>query len=183
MRKYILKLQELGLTTQTVSKNLQKEIKEFVDGENEFNDLQQQLSSMEQDDENYEEVSNQVEEYESLLEEADAELEAKIQKYADNKEEYDKRMASMREANAAKKAGKKAAAPAAPAAAPAKVQVQTPNPTPAAPKEPNPPVVILNPNDPAAKEGKKDGIGDWVLWGGLGLLGLVVGVNFFKNRN
>lgn len=181
MRKYILKLQELGLTVQTVSKKIQKEIKDFTDGEAEFNNLKEQLSSMDENDEDYQAVSKSVEEYETLLEDADNELAERIQVYSDNKEEYDRRMQGMRDANAAKKAAKKDAAASA-AANPAP-------PSPPAPA-PNPPVVVIGQNEPptppappAPKVEKESNFGEWVLWGGLGVLGLVVGINLFKNRN
>lgn len=180
MRKYLLKMNQLGFKQTDLSNALKKAVQEFEEGENEYNQLKEQLEAMEETDEQYEEISTQVQEYETLLEESDVELEEKIQKFSDNKAEYDKKVKQMQAANEAKKAKKAAAsaAPPAPAPAPAPNPVPAPAPAPA----PNPPVVILNPNDPPKVEEKKDSFGSWLLWGGLAVLGLVVGVNVMKNK-
>ena len=171
MRKYLLKMNQLGFKIADLSNALKKAVQEFEEGEGEYNSLKEQLEGMADTDEGYEELRTQVEEYETLLEEADTELEEKIQKFSDNKAEYDKKVKQMQAANEAKKAKKAAAAPApAPAPPPAPVAASG-----------NPPVVILNPNE-TPKEEKKDSFGSWLLWGGLAVLGLVVGVNVMKNR-
>jgi len=124
-----------------------------------------------------------------VLEESDVELEEKIQKFNSNKAEYDRKVAQMQKANDAKKAKSAAAAQTvAPAVitgtAANQVTVTTnPNGTTAtvvpAAQGGNPPVVIIDPNAPPAPN--KDS-GGWLLWGALGLLGLLVGVNVMKNR-
>lgn len=164
MRKYLLKMNQLGLTKATISKALQKSVTEFEEAETEYQELKTQLGQMNPEDAEYEELKTEVSDYESVLEESDVELEEKIQKFNSNKAEYDRKVAQMQKANDAKKA--KSAAAAAQTAAPAA-------------QGGNPPVVIIDPNAPPAP--KKDS-GGWLLWGALGLLGLLVGVNVMKNR-
>jgi len=186
---------ELGLDKRSISKNLQKSVKEFEDGEAEFNQLKNDLSSIDSEDENYDALNSEVEEYEALLNTADIELTQGIVKYAANKEMYDAKISHMKKVSAEKKAA--AAGNPAPAPAPAPAAATPPansattnstitnnpngtttttivNPTPSG----NPPVVVLDPNAPAPK---KDN-GNWLLWGGLAILGLFVGVNVMKNR-
>lgn len=164
MRKYLLKMNQLGLTKATISKALQKSVTEFEEAETEYQELKTQLGQMNPEDAEYEELKTEVSDYESVLEESDVELEEKIQKFNSNKAEYERKVKQMQAANDAKKA--KSAAAAAQTVAPAA-------------QGGNPPVVIIDPNAPPAP--KKDS-GGWLLWGALGLLGLLVGVNVMKNR-
>lgn len=194
MRKYLLKMNQLGLTKATISKALQKSVTEFEEAETEYQELKTQLGQMNPEDAEYEELKTEVSDYESVLEESDVELEEKIQKFNSNKAEYERKVKQMQAANDAKKAKSAAAAAAtAQTAAPVansgtlvggKASVTTnPNGTTAtvvpAAQGGNPPVVIIDPNAPPAP--KKDS-GGWLLWGALGLLGLLVGVNVMKNR-
>lgn len=192
MRKYLLKMNQLGLTKATISKALQKSVTEFEEAEAEYQDLKTQLGQMNAEDAEYEELQTEVSDYENVLEESDTELEQKIQKFNNNKAEYDRKVAQMQKANDAKKAKSAAAtaqtvAPAANSGTISGGQVTiTANPngttvtnTMTATQGGNPPVVIIDPNAPPAP--KKES-GGWLLWGALGLLGLLVGVNVMKNR-
>lgn len=177
MRNYQLKMNELGLNSSNISKALQKSIKEFEEGENEFRQINDTLSKMDEQDERYESLKQDVENYDSLFNEADDDLMQKLEKYSANKEVYEAKMLHMRQ-KAAEKKGKVVApvasvataapaAPAAPVAPTASVSATT--------QSGNPPVVVL------PKEEKKSG-SNWLLWGGLAVLGLLVGVNVMKNR-
>lgn len=190
MRKYLLKMNQLGLTKATISKALQKSVTEFEEAETEYQELKTQLGQMNPEDAEYEELKTEVSDYESVLEESDVELEEKIQKFNSNKAEYDRKVAQMQKANDAKKAKSAAAAqtvaPAVITGTAANQVTVTANPngttvtnTMTAAQGGNPPVVIIDPNAPPAP--KKDS-GGWLLWGALGLLGLLVGVNVMKNR-
>ena len=180
MRNYQLKMNELGLNSSNISKALQKSIKEFEEGENEFRQINDNLSKMDEQDERYESLSQEVENYDSLLNEADDDLMQKLEKYSANKEVYEAKMLHMRQKAAEKKG--KVVAPAAPAA-PANPANPAAPVAPAAPaasvsattQSGNPPVIVL------PKEEKKSG-SNWLLWGGLAVLGLLVGVNVMKNR-
>lgn len=177
MRNYEQKISELGLEKGKLSKNLNQEVKEFEQAEREFESLNDQLQGMEESDENYESVSNEVEEYAQLLESTDADLVNKIQKYFDKKDYYAAKMEHMKNKTAEKKAG-----------VPASSQSPTYSPKPAPQPAPAPAAqpaaaasaVVVDPQP--APEKKKDSGGSWLLWGGLAVLGLLVGVNVMRNR-
>ena len=166
MRKYLLKMNQLGLTKATISKALQKSVTEFEEAETEYQELKTQLGQMNPEDAEYEELKTEVSDYESVLEESDVELEEKIQKFNSNKAEYERKVKKMQAANDAKKAKSAAAAQ---TVAPAVITGTAANQV----------TVTTNPNGTTAP--KKDS-GGWLLWGALGLLGLLVGVNVMKNR-
>lgn len=204
MRSYLAKMTELGLDKRSISKNLQKSVKEFEEGEAEYQELKTQLGQLNPEDEHYDALNSEVEEYEALLNTADIELTQGIVKYAGNKEMYDAKISHMKKVSAEKKAAAAAGNPApAASAAPANsgttvlsgssdgtsttniatgistgttVSLSSNGTVPASN---NPAMVIIDPNAPPAP--KKDN-GNWLLWGGLAVLGLFVGVNVMKNR-
>ena len=181
MNKYQNKITELGLEEKKLPKSISGLIKEFKEAETEVNQLKADLEAMSDDDEAREDLVGEIGEYEQLLAETDDKISKKLVDYAANKPYYDAKFQHMREAAAAKKNGQ--AAPPAPTkasinagAAPvvaASTPVAQPQPT-------------YNPPPPASEtekveEKKKDG-SNWILWGALGVVGLFVGVNLFKNR-
>lgn len=171
MRNYEQKINELGLEKGKLSKNLNQEVKEFEQADKEFLSLSEQLLQMSEEDEGYEEVSNEVSEYAELLETTDAQLTDKIQKYFDKKDYYAAKMEHMQKKAAEKRGGEPAPA-AAPVAAAAPKAAPITQPAAAAPAAQ---AVVVE------EEKKKSG-GNWILWGGLAVLGLLVGVNVLKNR-
>lgn len=184
MNNYQNKITELGLEEKKLPKSITGLIKEFKEAETEVNQLKADLEAMSDDDEAREDLVGEIGEYEQLLAETDDKISKKLLDYAANKPYYDAKFQYMRDAAAAKKNGQPA--PPSPTkgsvsggAAPVVAPVVAP--TPVAQSQP-----IYNPPPPAnepekVEEKKKDG-SNWILWGALGVVGLFVGVNLFKNR-
>ena len=181
MSKFEQTLEKHGYTVQTVSNGLKKSIKEYRDAEKELNALKADFESA--DDESKEELNAEIEEYINLLEETDQDLSKKIEDFIEKKPYYDAKLQHMKDKAAGKDAGdspKKSSFVGASttgnvSAASAAVAVNsTPKPATGAT------ATITQPaGEPAEEPKKKD---SWVLWGFLGLVGILVGVNVMKNR-
>jgi hypothetical protein len=190
MSKFEQTLEKHGYTAQTVSNGLKKSIKEYKDAEKELNALKADFESA--DDESKEELQSEIEEYVKLLEETDEDLCRKIEDYIEKKPYYDAKLQHMKDKAAGKDAGaspKKSAFVGASttgnvSAASGAVTVNA-TPTPATGSatvvQPAAAASAISGNEPAKVEEPKKS-DNWVLWGFLGLVGILVGVNVMKNR-
>lgn len=152
--KYQNKISELGIPRTQLSKTVLGDIKDLETMMQEANELEEQIKQTDDSDEDYDEMVSNLEEIKKVIADEDENVAVKIAEYWAKKPEYDAKMQHMRQAGQNKKAG-------------------------AAPKV-TAPVVQPTPN-PSGEEKKEDG-DNWLLWGVLGGLGILVGVNLFKNR-
>lgn len=180
MRKFEKKINELNLEKGKLSKTLNQNIKDFEVLEESLKGLRAELRQAEasQDDEAIERLNQEVEELEGELINFDEILVDKVQNYADNYDSYQLRLKKMEEGRKAKAAAK---ATPAPQSEPAPAAVATPK----APSEPIAPQSEPTPAPTPApkveeKEEKKET--NWLLWGVLGVAGIFVGINLFKNK-
>ena len=177
MRKFEKKINELNLVKGKLSKALNSNIKDFEMLEQSLVGLHAELREAEAKENNEDEVerlSQESEELEEQLENFDGVLTEKVQTYADNYDSYQERIRKMDEGRKAKAAAKSQ-------------QVAAVEPTPAPQPEP-----IVEPAQhqaapppppPAPKEEEKEEKGtNWILWGVLGVAGIFVGINLFKNK-
>jgi Asp-tRNA(Asn)/Glu-tRNA(Gln) amidotransferase C subunit len=180
MRKFEKKINELNLVKGKLSKALNSNIKDFEMLEQSLVGLHAELREAEAKENNEEEVeklAQESEELEEQLENFDGVLTEKVQTYADNYDSYQERIRKMDEGRKAKSAAK--AQQAAPVeAAPAPQSAPTPEPI----VEPAP-QAAAPPPPPAPKQEEKEEKGtNWLLWGVLGVAGIFVGINLFKNK-
>jgi hypothetical protein len=176
MRKFEKKINELNLVKGKLSKALNSNIKDFEMLEQSLVGLHAELRQAEAKENNEEEVeklAQESEELEEQLENFDGVLTEKVQTYADNYDSYQERIRKMDEGRKAKSAAKaQQAAAVEPAPAPQPEPIVEPAPQVAAPPPP-----------PAPKEEEKEEKGtNWLLWGVLGVAGIFVGINLFKNK-
>lgn len=174
MTKFENKITELGLQRNKLSKSIQSLVKEFDEAKEEVDSLKADLSNMEEDDEDREALLNEIQEYEALLKETDEKITKKLIDYGEKKPYYDAKFKHMMDAAAAKKAGVQ------PTPSPKASEFQQSQPAPQPAPEPTPqpaPEPV-----PVATEEKKKDSGNWFLWGALGVVGIFVGVNLFKNK-
>lgn len=183
MRKFEKKINQLNLVKGKLSKGLNANIKDFEMLEQSLIGLQAELreaKAQEDNDEEVDRLTNEVEELEEQLENFDEILTDKVQSYSDNYEVNQEKVRKMDEARKAKAAAK-AQANSTPAAestpAPAPEPTPAPNPEPTPAPQPNPE------STPAPKVEEKEEKGtNWLLWGVLGVAGIFVGINLFKNK-
>lgn len=191
MKKYQQKINEVG-GLENLSKGIKSMVRDYENAEKQVAELRESLEEAESDEERAA-IQADIEEIVVLQNAADEELVKKIDSYMRNKDGYDARMKMMRERKDAalaaqgkppvqykeKKVAKVEPAPADPAPAPA--------PAPAATE-----VIISKAGGgettvvtPTVVEEKKEekGLGSLLLWGALGVAGIFIGVNLFKNRN
>jgi hypothetical protein len=185
MSKFEQTLEKHGYTVQTVSNGLKKSIKEYKDAEKELNALKADFESA--DDESKEELNAEIEEYINLLEETDQDLCKKIEDYIEKKPYYDAKLQHMKDKAAGKDAGaspKKSSFVGASttgnvsAASGAVITTATSTPLTGT-------ATVVQPAsaaEPAKVEEEPKKKDSWVLWGFLGLVGILVGVNVMKNR-
>jgi hypothetical protein len=176
MRKFEKKINELNLVKGKLSKALNSNIKDFEMLEQSLVGLHAELREAEAKENNEEEVeklTQESEELEEQLENFDGVLTEKVQVYADNYDSYQERIRKMDEGRKAKAAAKsQQTAAVEPAPAPIPEPIVEPAPQAAAPPPP-----------PAPKEEEKEKKGtNWILWGVLGVAGIFVGINLFKNK-
>ena len=175
MRKFEKKINELNLVKGKLSKALNSNIKDFEMLEQSLVGLHAELRGAEAKENNEEEVeklTQESEELEEQLENFDGILTEKVQTYADNYDSYQERIRKMDEGRKAKSAAKAQQAAPAPQPAPIPEPIVEPAPQAAAPPPP-----------PAPKEEEKEEKGtNWLLWGVLGVAGIFVGINLFKNK-
>jgi len=180
MRKFEKKINELNLVKGSLSKGLNKNIKDFEMLEQSLVGLHAELreaKAMDDNDEEVEKLTQEVEELEEQLENFDEVLADKVQSYSDNYEVNQEKVRKMDEARKAKAAARAQATPTpapepTPAPAPAPQPTPQPQPTPAADPAPAPKV----------EEEKEEKGTNWLLWGVLGVAGIFVGINLFKNK-
>jgi len=178
MRKFEKKINELGLEKGKLSKNLNDTVVNFHLAEDELKSLKLELKAAEKEEDNDDEIDKlieKIEETESQLEQTDDYLVKKIEIHNKNGDMYAARAEKMREARVAKAANKSSTA------------VQT---KPIDETKPAPIVTIkeevkaqpeVTQTAPAAKIEEEKGT-NWVLWGILGVAGIFVGINLFKNK-
>lgn len=176
MRKFEKKINELNLEKGKLSKTLNQNIKDFEVLEQSLKGLRAELRQAEasQDDEEIDRLNQEVEELEGELINFDEVLVDKVQNYADNYDSYQLRLKKMEEGRKAKAAAKTAPAP---ESEPTPAPVATPKP------EPEPTAAPVNDPTPTPKvEEKEKKETNWLLWGFLGVAGIFVGINLFKNK-
>lgn len=191
MAKFEQTMADLGFTVETVSNGLRESIRIYNKSVKELNDLQADLQNMSDDDESKEDMAKSIESIKEDIEDLDRELVKKLKKYHENKDFYDAKKKYMQD----KAAGLDVKSP-------TKndfQKVSTPKPAAAPPPPPPPPVVAATgaavaqaapvKEEPISvkaevikDEPKKKGSGNWILWAGLGIVGLLVGVNVLRNR-
>jgi len=178
MRKFEKKINELNLVKGKLSKALNSNIKDFEMLEQSLVGLHAELREAEAKENNEDEVeklTQESEELEEQLENFDGILTEKVQVYADNYDSYQERIRKMDEGRKAKAAAKsQQTAPVEPAPAPQVEPIVEPAQQQAAPPPPPPPA-------PKEEEKEKKGT-NWLLWGVLGVAGIFVGINLFKNK-
>jgi TolA-binding protein len=175
MRKFEKKINELNLTKGNLSKSLNKNINDFDVLDQSLKGLRaeyREANSIEDNDDEIERLNGEIEELEGQLENFDEVLVDKVQNYADNYDSYQTRIKKMEEGRKAK-----AAAKVAPAAAPTPTNEPAPTPT----NEPAPAPTNEPTQAPKVEEKEKKET-NWLLWGVLGVAGIFVGINLFKNK-
>jgi len=179
MRKFEKKINQLNLVKGKLSKGLNANIKDFEMLEQSLMGLQAELreaKAQEDNDEEVDRLTNEVEELEQQLENFDEILTDKVQSYSDNYEVNQEKVRKMDEARKAKAAARVQATPAPaadPTPAPAPEPIPVADPTPAPAPDPTP--------APKVEEKEEKGT-NWLLWGVLGVAGIFVGINLFKNK-
>jgi hypothetical protein len=186
MYNYEQKMNELGLEKAKLSKGLKQELREFELAAKEYSTLMEQISDMDESNENYENINNEINEYRELLTNTDGDLTNKIQRYYDKKDYYAAKMEHMKQKTAEKRGGAPATTQS-PTSGNFQILGTTSGTTAVGVDITNYPInpepVINNLQSPAqAAPEKKSDSGSWLLWGGLAVLGLIVGVNVMKNR-
>jgi hypothetical protein len=178
MKQYQEKIKEAG-GFEKLSKGIKKLVKECIDTEDAIKELKSELENA--SEEEIAEIEKDIEESEKLLAEVEEDVVRKIDSYLKNKDGYDARMKAMREKkNGGVVSEPKAAAPApkapeapAPAVAPVEEAVITKS------GGSEPQVVKAE----VVEQKEEGGFGSMLLWGALGVAGIFIGINLFKNRN
>ena len=197
MAKFEQTMAELGYTSETLSKGIQGLMKTYYKGLKEVESLEADLQNLGDDDETKADLQSSISSIREDLEDVDRDLVKKIKSYHENKDFYDAKMQYMKD----KAAGLEVQAPtksnfkkpAAPASQPAPKPEPQPAPqsepvvaasgatvAQAAPAKPEPISVVA---EEVKDEPKKKNSGNWILWAGLGVIGLLVGVNVMRNRD
>jgi len=186
MRKFEKKINELGLQKGALSKNLNDLVRNFELAEDELKNLKIELKAAEKEEDNEEEIDNlisKIEETESQLDESDDYLVKKVISHHKNGDTYAIRIQKMKQAREAKLASKNSIVQSQPE--PQTKPVETPK---------NEPIVTNNtelkaepvstgtPREPKKEEDKEEKGTNWLLWGVLGVAGIFVGINLFKNK-
>ena len=171
MRLYQKKINSLGIDNSKLSKGLKAQVDNLREAEEELNNLESQLEGIDENDEDYEEKQGEVQDLREAIDEADMRLVAAIEDWWAKREIMVERGKYMQQAKKAKQA---AAAAGQPAPAPQPQPAPQPAPQPQPQPTPQPAPVV---------EEKKKGSGSWILWGGLALVGALIGVNLMRNRD
>lgn len=185
MKQYQEKINEAG-GFEKLSKGLKKLVKLCQEGENDIIQLKRDLENA--TEEELPEIEKDIKEGENLLKESEEELLHKIERYLKNKDAYAEKMKNMREKNPkfqdksngteselkpkAEQAPESAPAPAPMTAAQGQAVI-----TKSGGSEPQ--VVKAE----VVEEKEEGGFGSMLLWGALGVAGIFIGINLFKNRN
>jgi hypothetical protein len=183
MSKFEKKITELGLEEGKLSKNLNKMVKDFRKAEAQLEEMKEELEKVSGDEK--EQLKGEIAELEEALAETDEELVGRVQTYADNREYYAQKVQDLNRGRQKAEQARGAASNPQPQPQPQKVeeapkQVETP-------KIEEAKVVSTEPAGTAAAkavpiEEKKES-SNWLLWGVLGIAGIMVGVNLFRNKN
>ena len=181
MRKFEKKINELGLEKGKLSKNLNDTVVNFHLAEDELKSLKLELKAAEKEEDNDDEIDKlvaKIEETESQLEQTDDYLVKKIEIHNKNGDMYAARAEKMREARVAKAANKNSAA-----AQPKPIDEPKPAPIVTIKEEAKAqPEVTQTALTAKIEEEKEEKGTNWVLWGVLGVAGIFVGINLFKNK-
>ena len=190
MRKYQQKINELGLG-EKLSKNLNVLIRDFKRAEDELAGYQERIESAETEEEAAE-LQKEIDELTELLEESDNEIVRKLEIYHRNRDKYLETTEKMRAKQNEKRISEgkeplyqnKPNEPA-PAPAPAPVSAE-PAATTVISKSGGGETVVATPAQAVVIEEKKeekDGFFTTIVLGALGIAGILIGVNLYKNRN
>jgi Arc/MetJ-type ribon-helix-helix transcriptional regulator len=178
MKQYQEKINEAG-GYEKLSKGIKKLVREVEDTEKAIQELKSELENA--SEEEIADIEKDIQESEKLLEEVEEDVVRKIESYLKNKDGYDARMKAMREKkNGGVVSEPKAAAPAPKAPAPTPAPVAQTDETVITKSGGSEPQVI---KAVVIEEKKEDGFGSMLLWGALGVAGIFIGINLFKNRN
>ncbi|MBM3417290.1 MAG: hypothetical protein FJY17_00025 [Bacteroidetes bacterium] len=191
MSKHQDKINELGGISMFNDK-IKILVKEYNDAEKYLETLNENLQSA--SDEEKEAIQTDIQETQQALKDGDKEILKKVESYWKNRDGYIKRMQSMRDKLDAKRVaqGKEPVA-----------WKQKPEPAPVVATAPAPQpkvqeavvteeAVITKSGGgetqvvtatPAVEEKKAEGFDNLIFWGVLGLAGVLIGVNLYKNRN
>jgi predicted nuclease with TOPRIM domain len=183
MRKFEKKINELGLEKGKLSKNLNDVVRNFELAEDELKSLKLELRAAEKEEDNEDEIDNllsKIEETESQLEQTDDYLVKKIEVHHKNGDMYAIRAEKMREARQAKAANKNSTPPQT-QSKPIEEQKIEPIVTikeeVKAQPEAQQATSVAKDNEVKEKKGT-----NWILWGILGVAGIFVGINLYKNK-
>lgn len=189
MRKFEKKINELGLEKGKLSKSLNDYVFNFQTAEDEFKSLKMNLKEAQQKEDNDEEIDNllfKIDDMENDLNQADDELVKKVVMHHKNGDLYAARAQKMRDAREAKAANKNTAvtetAQTSPKAVVTQVDNTTTEPITSKPVTREVKIEVSQPTlqEPKTEEKKKET--NWLLWGVLGVAGIFVGINLFKNK-
>ena len=186
MTKVEQRINELGLDAKKLSKNLTRDVKNFLKAVEDLEEKENEFKKADPSGEGYDEAKAEIESYRAEIEEADQFLVNRVQTYYDNKDYYAQKVQDLNKgrAKAAEARGEN----------PQPAPQPTPQPAPQPQPQPDPIAVVTATNGKAEpnpkplevteeKVEKKSGGADWLLWGVLGIAGIMVGVNLFKNKN
>lgn len=187
MRKFEKKIKELGFEKGKLSQGLNKTIKEFDTLEEELKGMKAHLKEIENDEDKEDELNDlvsEIEDVEEKLNEFDDLLVYKVEEYKRLLPGYQAKLAKMEEGRKRKAAEREAQGGApTPTPAPSPTPAPAPQPQPTPNPEPTPAPKVEEGAKLEEGEGKKEKSGtNWLLWGALGIAGIFIGVNLFKNK-
>ena len=178
MKQYQEKINEAG-GYEKLSKGIKKLVREVEDTEKAIQELKSELENA--SEEEIADIEKDIQESEKLLEEVEEDVVRKIESYLKNKDGYDARMKAMREKkNGGVVSEPKAAAPAPKAPAPTPAPVAQTAETVITKSGGSEPQVV---KAEVVEEKEEGGFGSMLFWGALGVAGIFIGINLFKNRN
>jgi len=181
MTKVEKRISELGLDAKKLSKNLTRDVKNFFTALKDLDEKKAELKKMDPSEEGYEQAKSELESYAAEIEEADKFLVNRVQTYYDNRDYYAQKVQDLNRGKAKAAESRGEPAPVQPASQEA--QLDKPQAVVTATNgNPEPQAKPLEVTEEKPKEKKSDGA-DWLLWGVLGIAGIMVGVNLFKNKN
>lgn len=195
MAKFEQTMTELGFTPETVGKGIQGLMKTYYKGLKEVESLEADLQNMGDDDETKADLQSSINSIREDLEDVDRDLVKKIKGYHENKDFYDAKIQYLKDKSAGldvkaptKNDFKKVENPSKTVATPPAQPAPQAQPIVAASGAAVAQAATFNPEPISVKaevindEPKKKGSGNWILWVGLGIVGLLVGVNVVRNR-
>ncbi len=186
MAKFEKKITELGLEEGKLSKNLNKFVRDYRKAEAQLEEMKDELKTA--PDEKKEELQNEITELEEALAETDEELVGRVQTYADNREYYAQKVQDLNRGRQKAEQARGAASNPQPQPEPEPQKAEEAPKQEETPKIEEAKVVSTEPAGTAAAkavpiEEKKKDSSNWLLWGVLGIAGIMVGVNLFRNKN